>query len=280
MLASDAVIVWEWMISLYTEWYIIWKSPWTLVKGAYLFCRYWVLITIPQTIWAIAIGHSQETCQRIYKVAPALAITVILLLRTWAFFRRDMRVLIGLSLTLAGVLAYQLWVVAAVFQQIRAYSCPAFNRRVVLPFGPQTVRHRVAPLCFDTLVTVMIVIKSIVRRRHRGPSSRIIQVFIREGVFYYITISVANLVNGLAYVQPRKDLSGTMVPLVVMLGPVLACRLVRFPVSHLSLADTPTTDHRHPQAPPPRHCIRASRSDGALTRSHVLYLPVRREGQR
>lgn len=34
-----------------------------------------------------------------------------------------------------------------------------------------------------------------VRRRNGGPSSRLIQTFLREGVFYYLLISIANLVR-------------------------------------------------------------------------------------
>lgn len=68
-----------------------------------------------------------------------------------------------------------------------------------------------APLAYDTIVTVITVGKAImIRRRRGGPSSMLIQTFIREGnlpneipsgscadqvsgVFYYILISVANL---------------------------------------------------------------------------------------
>jgi hypothetical protein len=42
----------------------------------------------------------------------------------------------------------------------------------------------------------MTVLKAINIRRHSaGPSSRLIQTFLREGVFYYILISIANLVS-------------------------------------------------------------------------------------
>ena len=41
----------------------------------------------------------------------------------------------------------------------------------------------------------MTVLKAFNIRRHSGgPSSRLIQTFLREGVFYYILISIANLV--------------------------------------------------------------------------------------
>ena len=51
---------------------------------------------------------------------------------------------------------------------------------------------------YDTLVTVMTVVKAItIRRRSGAASSRLIQTFLREGVFYYILISIANLVSSI-----------------------------------------------------------------------------------
>jgi len=70
-----------------------------------------------------------------------------------------------------------------------------------------------APLAYDTIVTVITVGKAfMIRRRRGGPSSMLIQTFIREGnsdieimfgacanlapgVFYYILISIANLAS-------------------------------------------------------------------------------------
>lgn len=65
-----------------------------------------------------------------------------------------------------------------------------------------------------------------IRRHNGGPNSRLIQTFLREGVFYYILISIANLVNGIFYLQPRQVISAINIPLSVMMGPVLACRLI------------------------------------------------------
>lgn len=99
----DTVVLWDWIISLPREWqYVrapsltqlahsdvlqIWKTPWTPVKVAYLFCRsvsskidpishlsiyrYWVITVVPYLLYAFVINHSLETCQKIYKVGPA-----------------------------------------------------------------------------------------------------------------------------------------------------------------------------------------------------------------
>jgi hypothetical protein len=99
----DTVVLWDWIISLPREWkYVstqipthlyssyddisqIWKTSWTPVKVAYLFCRYvgsnpsnshlnihryWVITVVPYLLYAFVINHSLETCQRIYKVNP------------------------------------------------------------------------------------------------------------------------------------------------------------------------------------------------------------------
>ena len=101
----DTVVLWDWIISLPREWqYVnpfppthmcnsyddtlqIWKTSWTPVKVAYLFCRYvdsktsnavhaqhfnihryWVITVVPYLLYAFVNNHSLETCQRIYKV--------------------------------------------------------------------------------------------------------------------------------------------------------------------------------------------------------------------
>jgi hypothetical protein len=102
----DTVVLWDWIISLPREWqYVnpfppthlcnsqgdisqIWKTSWTPVKVAYLFCRYvdsktsnaahllvniyryWVITVVPYLLYAFVNNHSLETCQRIYKVSP------------------------------------------------------------------------------------------------------------------------------------------------------------------------------------------------------------------
>ncbi|KAG5722307.1 hypothetical protein E4T56_gene17582, partial [Termitomyces sp. T112] len=75
--------------------------------------------------------------------------------------------------------------------------------------------------------TAMTVWKAFTIRRHNGgPNSRLIQTFLREGIFYYILISIANLINGIFYLQPRQEISAINIPLSVMMGPLLACRLI------------------------------------------------------
>ena len=66
----------------------IWKTTWTPVKVAYLFCRcvkivappismisftssirYWVIVVVPYLLYAFVTNHTQEVCEKIYKVS-------------------------------------------------------------------------------------------------------------------------------------------------------------------------------------------------------------------
>ncbi|KAJ3558974.1 hypothetical protein NM688_g620 [Phlebia brevispora] len=234
--AMYAVSVWDWGLCLPREWRFIWKTRWTPVKIAYLFCRYWVLAVVPYLLYCFCVDHPLDECERIFRIPVGLAIwnqvsaEVILLIRTYAFFNRNIYVLVLLVSALAGVVAYQLYVDTSQMLLLPFMGSPGSPG----PCFPMSKPHSadllgffIAPLLYDTLVTVMTVVKAFaIRRRSGGSSSRLIQTFLREGVFYYILISIANLINGIFYLQPRQAISAICIPLSVMLSPVLACRLI------------------------------------------------------
>jgi len=191
---------------------------------------------VPYLLYAFVNNHSLETCQKIYKIPVALAMwnqvgsESVLLIRTYAFFNRNKIVLAGLLCALGGMIAYQLYVDTSQMI-VLPFLTPPFNEGPCFPISKPHSAHLlgffIAPLGFDTIVTFMTICKAFyVRRRNGGPSSRLIQTFLREGVFYYLLISIANLINGIFYLQPRQAMSAINIPLSVMLSPVLACRLV------------------------------------------------------
>ncbi|KAJ6609373.1 hypothetical protein B0H10DRAFT_2166352 [Mycena sp. CBHHK59/15] len=221
----DAVVIWDWLISLPREWRFVWKTHWTPVKMAYLFCRYWVIAVVPYLLYCFVMDHSLGTCQKIYKVPVALAL--------WNQVGSEclnIYVLWFLLSAISGVVAYQLYVDTTQMLLLPFFK-PPFDRGPCFPMSKPHSAHllvvQIAPLLFDTIVTAMTVWKAFtIRRRNGGPNSRLIQTFLREGVFYYILISIANLINGIFYLQPRQVISAINIPLSVMMAPVLACRLI------------------------------------------------------
>lgn len=229
-----SVVVWDWLISLPREWRFIWKTRWTPVKIAYLFCRYWVIAVVPYLLFAFVANHTEEVCQKIFRIPVALAMwnqvgsESVLLIRTYAFFNRNNYLLVVLVCALSGVVAYQLYVDTSqmiLLEFLYPPYGPCFPASK--PHSAHLLGFFIAPLLFDTIVTAMTVWKAFhIRVRNSGPSSKLIQTFLREGVFYYILISIANLINGIFYLQPRQAISALNIPLSVMMAPLLACRLI------------------------------------------------------
>ncbi|KZV62244.1 hypothetical protein PENSPDRAFT_618164 [Peniophora sp. CONT] len=228
-----AVCVWDWILSFKKEYHLIWKSQWTLVKGLYIFTRYWVLLVLPWVLWCYAVDHDQNTCNHVYRSPVALAMwnqagaEAILLVRTYAYYNRNKYVLAVLSCMLSTVLAYQLWV------DIKKMLPLPFLNGVSGPCLPMPIPGQahllgffVAPLIFDSIITAMTLGKAFVMRQRNGPSSHIVQTFLKEGLFYFVLISCANLLNGIFYFQRRTEMSAIMIPLSIMLSPLLACRLI------------------------------------------------------
>ncbi|KAI0315062.1 hypothetical protein OF83DRAFT_387270 [Amylostereum chailletii] len=231
--AMYAVTVWDWLTNSGREYQYVWKGRWTMVKALYLFARYWVLLVMPYALWVLCSDHSWNTCVHVYKSVIAIcmwnqaSVEAILLLRTWAFFNRNMVLLSVLSSMFLGVLAYQLFVIIRhmlplPFVEVDVGPCFPMSR----PGEAHILGFFVAPLAFDTIVTIITIFRAFSLRHSVGFKNPIIQVFLSEGIFYYLVISVVNLINGVFYFQPRAVMSAIMIPLTVMMGPILACRLI------------------------------------------------------
>jgi hypothetical protein len=74
------------------------------------------------------------------------------------------------------------------FGVLRLYWC--FTTMV----ATLTIRQ-MAPLAFDTLVTIPLIIRAVQIRRQGGGHSPLIQTFLREGVFYFILVRPSLVVD-------------------------------------------------------------------------------------
>ncbi|KAI0685785.1 hypothetical protein BC835DRAFT_1289383, partial [Cytidiella melzeri] len=194
----------------------IWKVHWTLVKVVYLLCRYWVIAVVPYLLWAFCTNHTIEECEKIYCIPIALAMwnqvtsEVILVIRTYAIFNHNNYILTLLVVALAGVVDCQLYVDT--------------SEMLLLPFLQET--GPCLPMSKPHLAHLLVVKAITIHRRSGGPSSQLIQTFLRKGVKSYVSSTASLIWNNLIFHRPRQFISAICIPLSVMLFPVLACRLV------------------------------------------------------
>ncbi|KAG8949319.1 hypothetical protein FRC04_008921 [Tulasnella sp. 424] len=233
--AFYAVCLWDWLTSLQREYRLIWKSPWSVIKVLYLLCRYWVLLIIPYVLWVFVEDHSEAACLKLFKSPVALAMwnqlwsEGVLLIRTYAFLGNKKSVLFPLLVGLAGVVAYQLYVdntQMTLLPFLDPAGGPCFPT-VKYVGSPHIMLFFVAPLVFDTLVTCLTLWRAWqIRNQSGGHGSPLLKTFVSEGIWYFLLISAANLINAIFYWQPKAVMSALLIPLSVMFPDILACRMI------------------------------------------------------
>lgn len=63
--AYYSILVWDWIVSLSTEYQLIWKTDWTVYKVLYVVNRYWTLIALAFSLWAYTASIDGATCSKV-----------------------------------------------------------------------------------------------------------------------------------------------------------------------------------------------------------------------
>ncbi|KAG8999489.1 hypothetical protein FRB95_014276 [Tulasnella sp. JGI-2019a] len=231
-----AVTLWDWVTSFPREYRLIHKSQWSVIKVLYLLCRYWPIVTIPFTLWVFIGDHTEAECNKLFRIPEAIAMwnqifaEAVLVVRTYAFYGNSIRLFVFFCTCLATLAAFQIYVVVAGMTLLPFVSPPTGPcfPSVIHSGSPLIMIFFILPLVFDTMITGFTIVRAI-RYRHQvagGTGSPLINMIVREGLFYFVLISGANLVNGIFYWQPNASMSALNIPLSIMLTDVLACRLI------------------------------------------------------
>ncbi|KAH6904379.1 hypothetical protein BKA70DRAFT_1387246 [Coprinopsis sp. MPI-PUGE-AT-0042] len=233
-----AVAVWDWMTCLRAEWYCIWKKEWSLIKGLYLWTRYYGIVCFALNLWLFNANFSEEQCKSLHYIIAATCMWVtlgseaILAVRTYAFLGKNKWLGFGLGGLLAAETAYLLYVSIAGVGQINP---PPFPDADGVIRGPCTASDKpgqhvvsgfwLAPVAFDLICTFLTVAKALTL--HRAVSrSPIVQIFIREGVFYFLAVAGVNVLNAAFMFQKNPSIQNINSYLALVLSQVLCCRLV------------------------------------------------------
>ncbi|KAF8265689.1 hypothetical protein EI94DRAFT_282978 [Lactarius quietus] len=249
--AVYVVCFYDWIISLDQEVDFIYPSRWSIMKFAYLFCRYYPLAIAPFQLWGLLGDHEIRVCESFYRALYACTIPTtcsakfILMFRTYAFSERRNMVLAVLSLSFFFLVGINIWVVSKelilipIFFVVKRSACFAVSGGVVpsagnatqetkLPLSSESFQLVLISLLstsFDCLNMLIVIQKCIQDRGTLGPLG---QNFLKQGILVYGAMTALNMLSiGIC-------LSSSIYPELRGLGPVLAsvlssalsCRLV------------------------------------------------------
>ncbi|KAN0135334.1 hypothetical protein V8E53_006899 [Lactarius tabidus] len=249
--AAYVVCFYDWIISLDQEIALIYPSPWSSVKVAYLFCRFYSLAIAPFHLWGLLGDHEQGICQSYYHALYACTIPTmfsaqfILMARTYAFSGKKKWVLAALSVTFFVLASIIVWVTSTkinlfpVFIVEERSGCFAISdqpifRVVPTPNGleipsPTSYYHigliSILSTSFDGLNMFIMIWHCI---RERGTLGPLGQSFLKQGVLVYVVMTALNTLTIGTYFSASisPELKGIGPWFAYVLPSALACRLV------------------------------------------------------
>ncbi|KAN0135317.1 hypothetical protein V8E53_006882 [Lactarius tabidus] len=261
VIAAYVTCFYDWIISLDQEVAYIYPSSWSAVKAAYLFCRYYPLVTAPFHIWGFVGDHEQGVCESYFRALYASAIPTILsaqfilMLRTYAFSGRKKWVLAVLSTVLLSFVVVTIWVISRelgltiVFSTINRTGCFTISELHPPPGGGSSVQaifnYRLGAITILAVFFDCINVFLMVRRciQQHGALGSLSQTFVKQGIVLYVVMTALNSLTLATFFATGvlQDVKGLGPWLSYILPSALSCRLVLM----LRRAASPTeTDFR------------------------------------
>lgn len=223
-------MVYDWLLCWEHELELLRSRGVSPAKVAYVFCRYWPLLTYPLTLWAQVTEDDPAVCARIFQLPLFLSIinfaaaASVLIVRIYAFTGSRVTVAVGLICAFLAAGLFQVWAVATQIELVD--GAPACFPEDKHHSSKALSFYFLAPFLFDLVATSVFIFCAARIRFATAGSSAAVTVFIREGIIYFLAISAINLGNAAMSFQPRTAISGTLAAFSMSLPNILACRLV------------------------------------------------------
>lgn len=225
------ICVWEWLINLRAEYNGIWKAQWSFVKCTYLVSRYGIFIGMAVSIWLWTNSFTAAECSKLFHLIPGFFILtelsgeIILMMRVYALSGRSLYVLFPLSAILLGYLGLDLYIaidgmtMVPIFQE-KDYCIPNGGVR-----GNVILGYWIVPMVFDAIVTALMIWYM---RPHfkNGSASTIMRVFLREGLLYFVVITLANALNIAFFAQTTFSGQAINTGFSLAMTSIMSCRLI------------------------------------------------------
>ncbi|KAF9035746.1 hypothetical protein BDZ89DRAFT_1062035 [Hymenopellis radicata] len=229
--------VFDYLVTLEQEVDLIWGSEWTITKLLYLITRYSPFVNAVLFLWQqVTPNMSAESCLLVYKMngwmatAGIILAEVILTLRTLAVWNRH-RMLAGGLLTLFSAITIAAFAVMGIFQgslQFQILPIPDFTFCFVSAANPIFRWDYILWMFYEVVMLLLMVVKSYqqFRQAREIGSSQLMNVILKDGVTYYIYLSVLNITNVIVISSLSPELLGLLGLLERVIHAMLACRVI------------------------------------------------------
>lgn len=200
MACCIAVAAWDCITCWSKEWQAIWKRQWSFIKIVYLIGRYELFFGLGLSIYLWTGSWTVEQCQHLFHLIPAFVTPValagewILLMRVYALSGRRRYVLCSLGFIQLGYAVICIYISIAGMKAVPIFQEKDYCVATGGPHGNIMLAYWITPMIFDGLCTALMFYY--VRTYYAAKDvSGIISVFLREGMFYFVVVTLSNSIN-------------------------------------------------------------------------------------
>ncbi|KAH7913289.1 hypothetical protein BJ138DRAFT_1146324 [Hygrophoropsis aurantiaca] len=197
--AAATILAYDYLLTFDLELQHIWRARWSILKVLYILTRYLPFFGMVPLMYHVITGLGIDACRILVWFAgiiytSGMAASVVLLLRTWAVWGRNMK--IGVFLLVVFVLACTpLYYTLVTYLRSVVYDThpPAGAPEcVVLSSNRPTMTFWCIMMALEGLVLVLTLVK--IRKDYRNETG-LSRFILKDGVIYYAVLFTLSLLN-------------------------------------------------------------------------------------
>ncbi|KAF9007741.1 hypothetical protein BDZ89DRAFT_1168438 [Hymenopellis radicata] len=235
--SATALYVFDYLLTLEQEVELIWGSEWTITKLLYLVTRYSPFVNAGVILWQqLTPNMSAENCVLVVKMdgwmatAGIMLAEVILTLRTWAIWNRHrfLTVCMPALFLVYSVVGFTVMGIFLSSLKFLILPLPDLKGCLVSAGNPIFRWDFIIIMIYEAVMLLLMVVKSYQQFREAREigSSRLLHVVLKDGIIYYLYLSVLNIMNVIVISILAPDLATLIAELERVIHGMLACRVI------------------------------------------------------
>ncbi|KAH8916368.1 hypothetical protein BT69DRAFT_1340280 [Atractiella rhizophila] len=228
--ACFAVYVWDFILTFPDDYKAMWRAErWTPVRVAFFIVRYGGLLNLVSFMCLFWLKIDPKTCAKVHTVQPVASIILFLgcefllgarVLVMWNR-RRWIAWFFGIFAICGTVV--QFW---GAFPNEPLRLPPGLRGCISVSKGQKYIWVAwFPPLIYDTTVTIFVLI-ALISHWRKSARTRLLTIFARDGVIYFVVVCICNLVNAVYSSIPNVVNPVLNAPLLLAFVPIMASRIV------------------------------------------------------
>ncbi|KAH8927583.1 hypothetical protein BT69DRAFT_764566 [Atractiella rhizophila] len=229
--ACFSVFAYDFILTFPQEYRTMWKAErWTPIRVVFFINRYCGLIDLLIFMTFLWIEIDPKVCDKIQFFQPVtttvlfLACEFLLGARVWAMWDRQRWIIyfFGIFAICGSVVE-----IIAILPDRRLELPPGLKGCIGTGHHSYLWTYWLPPLLYDTTATIFALIPLIRHWRiSPRPRPRLLTIFLRDGMLYFLVASTCNLVNVIYFLMPNVTNKALNAPLTIAFTTMMASRIV------------------------------------------------------